>query len=270
LKERGVFSPAFEVLLSNLKLLAGKRHSLLGRLCQVDAAQLGEMIAQVRRVNPKPGINFDQTPALLALPDVYVSRLADGTWCAKVSPDALPQVVLKTRGPDNIPTQVRAGHIESAKWLISALDERARTIETVAVELARQQEAYLLDGEGHLRILTLNAISAATNLHPSTISRATADKYMVFERKLFEMKSLFGKGVRDPGNDVEHSANAVQFRIRRLIDGETASREVLSDKQIASELSMAGIRLARRTVAKYRNAMRIPRAVERRRDVASA
>jgi RNA polymerase sigma-54 factor len=155
--------------------------------------------------------------------------------------------------------------LQTATWLIRALDQRARTILKVATEIVRQQDGFFARGVQHLRPLNLKTVADAISMHESTVSRVTANKYMATNRGIFELKYFFTSSIASSDGGEAHSAEAVRHRIRRLIDGESP-REILSDDTIVERLREAGIDIARRTVAKYREAMRIPSSVQRRRD----
>jgi RNA polymerase sigma-54 factor len=150
-----------------------------------------------------------------------------------------------------------------------ALDQRAKTILKVAMEIVKQQDGFFVHGVQHLRPLNLKTIADAISMHESTVSRVTANKYVATNRGIFELKYFFTSSIASSDGGDAHSAEAVRDRIRQLIDAESASA-VLSDDTIVERLSEAGIDIARRTVAKYREAMRIPSSVQRRRDKLAA
>jgi RNA polymerase sigma-54 factor len=155
--------------------------------------------------------------------------------------------------------------MQSATWLVRALDQRARTILKVATEIVRQQDGFLTYGVEHLRPLNLRTVADAIGMHESTVSRVTANKFIATSRGIFELKYFFTSAIAAADGGDAHSAEAVRHRIRQLIDAENP-REVLSDDTIVERLRAAGIDIARRTVAKYREAMRIPSSVQRRRE----
>jgi RNA polymerase sigma-54 factor len=159
--------------------------------------------------------------------------------------------------------------MQTAKWLVKSLDQRARTILKVATEIVRQQDAFLAHGVQHLRPLNLKTVAEAISMHESTVSRVTSNKYMATTRGVFELKYFFTAAIASSEGGVSHSAEAVRHRIKRLIDEEPADT-ILSDDAIVRTLRDSGIDIARRTVAKYREALRIPSSVQRRRDKQAA
>jgi RNA polymerase sigma-54 factor len=155
--------------------------------------------------------------------------------------------------------------LQNATWLVRALDQRARTILKVATEIVRQQDGFFTQGVAHLRPLNLKAVADAIQMHESTVSRVTANKFMATNRGSFELKYFFTASIASADGGDAHSAEAVRHHIRQLIEAETA-QSILSDDSIVEKLRANGIDIARRTVAKYREAMRIPSSVQRRRD----
>jgi RNA polymerase sigma-54 factor len=154
--------------------------------------------------------------------------------------------------------------LNNANWLVKSLDQRARTILKVASEIVRQQDGFLTHGVRHLRPLNLRTIADAITMHESTVSRVTSNKYIATPRGVFELKYFFTAAIQSVNGSESHSAEAVRDRIREMIHNEPM-KDVLSDDRIVSLLTADGVNIARRTVAKYREAMRIPSSVERRR-----
>jgi len=239
----------------------------------VDEDDLGEMVAEIRRLDPKPGLAFGAAPIQPVIPDVFVRQAADGTWIVELNADTLPKVLIsqtyyaevsKTAKTDGDKAFL-ANCLQTANWLTRALDQRAKTILKVASEIVRQQDAFLAHGVQYLRPLNLKTIADAISMHESTVSRVTANKYMATSRGIFELKYFFTSAISASDGGDAHSAEAVRHRIKQLIDSEQA-RDVLSDDTIVDKLKEAGIDIARRTVAKYREAMRIPSSVQRRRE----
>ncbi len=199
---------------------------------------------------------------------------ADGGWLLELNPETLPRVLVNQRFLARIAP--RAGketrgflteHLASANWLVKSLQQRTQTILKVAAEIMRQQDAFLRRGIAHLRPLILRDIAEAVELHESTVSRVTANKYIATPRGTFELKYFFTTAIaRTDGGDA-HSAEAVRHRIRALIGAEHPDR-VLSDDAIVECLRAEGVDIARRTVAKYREALRIPNSTQRKREKA--
>ncbi|CAN5380922.1 RNA polymerase factor sigma-54 [soil metagenome] len=273
LRERNRFDPAMATLLANLELVARRDYPALRRLCGVDEEDLVEMLAELKSLNPKPGNAFGATPIQPVIPDVVVRSSPDGGWLVELNTGTLPRVLVnqayyatvsKHRRNDKDKTYL-ADCLQTANWLVKSLDQRARTILKVASEIVRQQDAFLAHGVGHLRPLNLKTVAEAIGMHESTVSRVTSNKYMATTRGIFELKYFFTAAIPAAGGGEAHSAEAVRHRIRQLIDDEP-SGAILSDDTIVKALRQAGVEIARRTVAKYREAMRIPSSVQRRRD----
>jgi RNA polymerase sigma-54 factor len=211
------------------------------------------------------------------VPDVYVRPGPDGGFIVELNSDTLPKVLVnqtyyaqltKNATTDSAKSYL-AENLQSATWLTRALDQRAKTILKVAVEIVKQQDAFFVHGVQHLRPLNLKAIADAISMHESTVSRVTANKYVATNRGIFELKYFFTSAIAAADGGDAHSAEAVRHRIKLLIDAEHAN-DVLSDDTIVERLREAGIDIARRTVAKYREAMRIPSSVQRRREKRAA
>src|SRR6266498_3723672 len=273
LRERDRFDPAMQALVAHLDLVAKRDLAALRRTCGVDEEDLTEMIAEIRRLNPKPGLAFGSTLVQPIVPDVFVRAGADGGWTVELNSDTLPKVLVNQRYYAEIAGTARsaaektylADCLQTASWLIRALDQRARTILKVATEIVRQQDGFFVHGVQHLRPLNLKTVADAIGMHESTVSRVTANKYMATNRGIFELKYFFTSAIAAADGGEAHSAEAVRHRIKQMIEAENAGN-VLSDDTIVDRLRAAGIDIARRTVAKYREAMRIPSSVQRRRD----
>ncbi len=271
LKEQDRFDPAMQALVSRLDLLARRDLAGLKKICGVSDDDLVDMIAEIRRLNPKPGLAFGTATVQPIVPDVFVRPAPNGAWLIELNSDTLPKVLVNQRYYAEVSATVRRDTeksylvdcLQSATWLVRALDQRARTILKVANEIVRQQDGFFAHGIEHLRPLNLKTVAEGIGMHESTVSRVTSNKYMATNRGIFELKYFFTSAIAAAHGGEAHSAESVRHRIKQLIDGET---EVLSDDTIAEKLREAGIDIARRTVAKYREAMRIPSSVQRRRE----
>lgn len=275
LKQRNRFDPAMEALIDHLDLLARRDFATLRRHCGVGEEDLLDMLSEIRGLNPKPGSSFERSPCETISPDVLVRRASNGGWAIELNPDTLPRVLVDRQyfrtvsascGKQKDDQAFLSDCMQSANWLTRSLDQRAKTILKVATEIVRQQDAFLTHGVDHLRPLNLKTVADAIKMHESTVSRVTSNKYMLTPRGLFELKYFFSVsiGSADEGGD-SHSAEAVRHRIRALIAQESPDA-VLSDDDIVVSLKKGGVDLARRTVAKYREAMNIPSSVQRRRE----
>jgi RNA polymerase sigma-54 factor len=273
LRELDRYDPAMQMFVEHLDLLAKRDFAGLRKLCGVDEADLADMIAEIRRLDPKPGLRFGTTRTLIVVPDVYVRPRPDGGWQVELNSDTLPRVLVNQVYYSELSKTIRKNEeksyfsdcLQNATWLVRALDQRARTILKVATEIVRQQDGFFTHGVAHLRPLNLKAVADAIQMHESTVSRVTANKYMATNRGIFELKYFFTASIASADGGEAHSAEAVRHHIRRLIDAEDPAA-ILSDDTIVERLREAGIDIARRTVAKYREAMRIPSSVQRRRE----
>ncbi|NPD66435.1 RNA polymerase factor sigma-54 [Lichenicola cladoniae] len=272
LADRNRLDPAMVALLDNLELLGRRELRRLQAVCEVDAEDLAEMIAEIKALDPKPGASFDVTPALPIVPDVLMRAAPGGDWLLELNPDTMPRLLVSEAFHAKVllrsPKEDRAflsEKLASANWLVKSLHQRAQTILKVSSEVMRQQEAFLRRGVGHLRPLILRDIAEAVEMHESTVSRVTANKYISTPRGLFELKYFFTAAISGTAGGESHSAEAVRYRIRGMVAAETL-QTILSDDAIVAALRREGVDIARRTVAKYRDALRIPSSVQRKRD----
>ena len=273
LKDQNRYDPQIAKLLDNLALLGGHNLAALKRAVGVDSEELADMIAEIKRLNPKPGLRFGTVQIQPVLPDVMVRPARDGSWTVELNNDTLPRVLVNRSYYTTVTKSARSEQdrdyllecLQNANWLAKSLDQRARTILRVAEEIVRQQDGFLTYGIAHLKPLNLKTVADAISMHESTVSRVTSNKYMTTPRGVFELKYFFTSAIASSDGEEAHSSEAVRHRIRLLIDAEPASA-VLSDDKIVEQLKRDGIDIARRTVAKYREALRIPSSVQRRRE----
>lgn len=273
LKEKGRLDPLMARFLDQLDLLA--RGDLKGLIRAVGAEEddIRDMIAEVRALTPRPGLAFGGAGAVqIVRPDIFVTQAEDGGWKVELNADTLPRVLVNqtyfarvaTARSSEADRQYLSEQLASANWLAKSLDQRARTILKVASEIVRQQDAFLIHGVKQLRPLNLKAVAEAISMHESTVSRVTSNKYLATPRGLFELKYFFTAAIASSEGGEAHSAEAVRFRLRELISAE-APESPLSDDRIVEILREGGVDIARRTVAKYREALGIPSSVQRRR-----
>ncbi|TCT04740.1 RNA polymerase factor sigma-54 [Aquabacter spiritensis] len=273
LRERDRCDPAMQALLANLELLARHDRNGLRRVCGVDAEDLADMISEIRRLDPKPGLIFGTGVVHPLVPDVFVRPGSDGSWLVELNSETLPRVLVNQTYHATVARAARspkeksflADCLQSASWLTRSLDQRARTILKVASEIVRQQEAFLDHGVRHLRPLNLRTVADAIGMHESTVSRVTSNKYISTPRGVLELKFFFSSAIAASGGGEAHSAEAVRHRIKGLIEAESAD-DILSDDTLVQKLKSDGIDIARRTVAKYRESMNIASSVQRRRE----
>ena len=272
LREKDRLDPAMATLLANLPLLARADFQELMRRCGIDAEDLQDMIGEIKRLDPKPGLSFTPDEPPTVIPDLFILPIGDGRWRVELNPGTLPRVLVDadyhaelTRQPLDRPAKDYLNdRMQSANWLAKALDQRARTVVRVAKAIFARQLAFLDGGVQHLRPLVLRDIAEATGLHESTVSRATSEKYVATPHGTFPLKYFFTTAIAATSGDQAHSAEAIRQQIKRMIDRESPT-DVLSDDQIVAELKGKGVVIARRTVAKYRESLGIASSVERRR-----
>ncbi len=274
-READRHDPAMARLIDNLDLLARGEMAALRRICEVDQEDLADMVRELRGYDPKPGLAFGATRIEAVVPDVFVRRSGEG-WAVELNSATLPRVLVNrsyyvelTRGPQDKASRAWLSEcLANANWLVKALDQRARTIVKVATELVKQQEGFFSHGVSHLRPLTLKAIADEIGMHESTVSRVTSNKYLSCERGLFELKYFFTSAIQAADGGEAVSAEAVKDQIRALISGE--GNQILSDDRLVELLNERGFDIARRTVAKYREALGLGSSIQRRRQRAIA
>jgi RNA polymerase sigma-54 factor len=277
LRERDRFDPAMQALVGHLDLVAKRDFAALRKICQVGDEDIADMLSEIRRLDPKPGRAFGGGPIAPLIPDVTVRPAPDGTWHVELNTEALPRLLVNhsyaarvgKRGRQEADRAFISAYRQSANWLTKSLEQRARTILKVSSEIVRQQEGFLARGVAHLRPLDLKTVAEAVGVHESTVSRVTANKYMATPRGLFELKYFFTASIAAGDGGDAHSAESVRFRIKQMVDHESPS-QILSDDAIVKKLKGANINIARRTVAKYRESLKIPSSVERRRTKAKS
>ncbi len=274
LKDRNRFDPAMAALLEHLPLVAKRDFPALKQICQVSLDDVHDMIAELRALNPKPGHAFGSEPVVPVVPDVMVRSAQDGSWLVELNSETLPRVLVNNQYAARV--QGRASKQEDklflsechaqASWLVKSLDQRAKTILKVAQEIVKQQDAFLVLGVQHLRPITLRMVADAIEMHESTVSRVTSNKYMATPRGTFELKYFFTNAIAtgEVGGE-QHSSESVRHRIKELIAAETVEK-ILSDDDLVDMLKQESIEIARRTVAKYRESLNILSSVQRRRE----
>jgi RNA polymerase sigma-54 factor len=272
LRERNRFDPAIAAMLDRLDLVARRDFVNLRKICGVGDDDLQDMMSEIRQLEPKPGRAFGAAPLQLKIPDVLVRPSAEGGWHIELNPDTLPKILVDQTYAAHVSAQAREGDektfiaqcLSTATWLTRSLEQRSRTILAVAAEIVRQQDAFFAHGIAHLRPLTLKMVADVIGMHESTVSRVTSNKAIATDRGVFEMKYFFSASINSGGGLEHHASESVRYRIRQLIESESVPGH-LSDDSLVTILKKEGIEVARRTIAKYREAMRIPSSTERRR-----
>ncbi|QKD01887.1 RNA polymerase factor sigma-54 [Mesorhizobium loti] len=270
---RDRLDPAMKALVANLELLARRDFQTLKRICGVDEEDLLDMLAEIRALDPRPGMAFSGGASDAIVADVEVRAANDGSWTVELNAETLPRVLVdhiyfaqvSPHAKNQAEKDFLAECLQNANWLTRSLDQRAKTILKVASEIVRQQDAFLVHGVRQLKPLNLRTVADAIGMHESTVSRVTANKYMLTPRGVFELRYFFTASIAASGGGDAHSSEAVRDRIKQLIDEEKPV-DVLSDDAIVDMLRESGVDIARRTVAKYREGMNIPSSVQRRRE----
>jgi RNA polymerase sigma-54 factor len=274
-KDADRHDPAMARLIDNLDYLAKGNLSALKRICAVDDEDMADMIRELRGYDPKPGCRFMTSERVDAItPDIFVARRAGG-WAVELNSATLPKLLINrsyyqelSSGPQDKQSRAWLNEcLQSANWLLKALDQRARTIIKVATEIVTHQEGFFRHGVSHLKPLTLRAVAETIGMHESTVSRVTSNKYLACDRGLYELKYFFTSGIQSSDGGDAASSEAVKSRIKALIAAEDAER-ILSDDQLVEMLKGEGFDIARRTVAKYREAVGLGSSVQRRRQKA--
>ena len=276
LRDKDRLDPAMQALLDNLDLLAKRDMKALIKVCGVDAEDITDMVAEIRALDPKPALSFEHVDPPPVIPDVIMKAKADGGWFIELNSDTLPRVLVNNSYHAHISGSARSKEekqyisecLQSANWLVKSLHQRATTILKVSTEIVIQQNGFFAHGVDHLKPLVLRNIAEAIEMHESTVSRVTSNKYIATPRGIYELKYFFTPAIGSSSGGEDHSAESVRHRIKTLID-EEPSTKILSDDKIVVLLRNEGIDIARRTVAKYREGMGIASSVQRRREKAS-
>jgi RNA polymerase sigma-54 factor len=268
------FDPAMAALVANLPLLAKRDFKALSRICGVDQGDLIDMLGEIRTLDPRPGLAFETSGSEAIIYDVEIRESPDKSWRIELNPDALPRILvdrdyyakISRAGLSSDEKLFMSECLQNATWLERSLDQRATTILKVATEIVRQQDAFFVHGVSALRPMTMKMVADAIGMHESTVSRVSANKYMLTPRGMLEFRYFFTVSIAaSAAGEDGHSSEAVRQRIRSLIDRETPEA-ILSDDALVAMLKQEGIDIARRTVAKYREGMNIASSVQRRRE----
>jgi len=273
LREIDRLDPAMKALIDNLDLLAKRDISALVEICGVDAEDIADMFIEIKKLDPRPAQAFENTVIQPVIPDVIMKSQANGGWTIELNSETLPKILVNNTYFATISSSTKNKEdkryinecYQSANWLVKSLHQRASTILKVASEIVRQQDVFFSKGVQYLRPLVLRDIADAIDMHESTISRVTSNKFISSPRGIFELKYFFTAAISSSSGGETYSSESVRHRIKSLIDNES-SDEILSDDKIVNILNSEGIDVARRTVAKYREAMGIASSIQRRRE----
>jgi RNA polymerase sigma-54 factor len=276
LREKNRLDPAMETLLEHLHLIPERNLKVLADKCKVDVADVVDMITEIKALNPKPALAYDHSPDQHVVPEVLMRANGAGTWIVELNQETLPRLLVSRRyhmevkaGANQKDKEYLTERLAAASWLVKALDQRANTILKVAAEIVRQQGPFFTHGVTRLKPLVLRDIATAIGMHESTVSRVTNNKFIQTPRGVFELKYFFSASIAGTFGGSTFSAEAIRHRIKGLVDKEDP-KDILSDDTLVAKLQEAGIEIARRTVAKYREQLHIPSSVQRRREKAYA
>lgn len=266
------YDPVMVIFLDNLAMLGDRKFNELRRLCKVTKEDFLDMVEEIKALNPKPGLEYGEEIVYTVIPDVYVKKNPKGNWFVELNNDSLPKVLMNNRYLNEVGDQAIKKEdkefidecVAKANWLVRALDQRARTILKVSSELVRLQRKFLDHGIQHLAPINLKTIAEAIDMHESTVSRVTANKYIATPRGIFEMKFFFTNAIGSLDSDNQYSSKSIKYKIKQLIDDEDP-KKILSDDKLVVLVRAEGIDIARRTVAKYRESLEIPSSIIRRR-----
>ncbi|SCA55444.1 RNA polymerase, sigma 54 (sigma N) factor [Candidatus Terasakiella magnetica] len=273
LKEKDRFDPAMEALVDNLDLLGKRDFPALLKLCGIDEEDLSDMIAEIQALDPRPALAFDTSEIQAVTPDIMMKQGLKGKWLVELNSENLPKVLVNNSyyaevsqlGLDKESKHYISECFQTANWLVKSLHQRATTILKVSTEIVRQQDMFFKKGVEYLKPIVLRDIADAVEMHESTVSRVTSNKYIATPRGIYELKYFFTSAINSSEGGDAHSAESVKFKIKRLIDDEDP-KKILSDDKLVQHLKNEGIDIARRTVAKYREALGIASSVQRRRE----
>ncbi|MDH5189048.1 MAG: RNA polymerase factor sigma-54 [Rhodospirillaceae bacterium] len=269
--------PAMQKLLDNLQLMANRDLKALVKVCGVDSDDIRDMVDEIRALDPKPGRAFIFDVAETVIPDVFMKPVPGGGWSLELNSHTLPRVLVNNRYYAEVSKHQKNDKdkqylnecLQSANWLVKSLHQRATTILKVASEIVSQQDGFFRKGVQAMKPLVLRDIADVIEMHESTVSRVTSNKYMATPRGIFELKYFFSSSVGGDGGGEAHSSESIKSRISNMIEGEDP-KKILSDDKIVELLKGEGMDVARRTVAKYRDALGFPSSVQRRKEKSGA
>ncbi len=275
LRDKNRFDPAMQVLLENMDLLAKRDFNRLMRLCGVNNEDFNEMLQEIKALDPRPARSYEPVLAETVVPDILIKQTQLGDWNIELNPETLPRVLIDNEYHVELTAALgdTDGHefitecMENANWLTKSLDQRAQTILKVAAEIVKKQDRFFTEGVQYLKPLTLKDVAESIKMHESTVSRVTSNKYLMCQQGTFELKYFFSSAIASSDGESAVSAEAVKYKIQQMVNAECPD-SILSDEQIVNNLQQTGVSIARRTVAKYREALQISSSVERRRQKA--
>lgn len=269
LTDAKMFTPEMQVLTENLDVLAAQDYAKLEKLTELSRDSLMQAIATLQKLNPRPVVGLSNEVVQTAIADVTVIASAAEGWAVELNNDALPRVLVNEHYASEVAKDGRSTTEflntcrSNARFLVKAMDQRAKTILRVATVIVRHQSRFFDEGLTGLRPLNLSTVAAELGIHESTVSRVTNGKYLYCLRGTFELRFFFVQGIARNDGGANIAAPLVREKIRQLIEAEQPGG-VLSDEKLSKFLQEDGVDVARRTVAKYREAMGIPSSNRRR------
>lgn len=273
LQDIGRADPAICKLLDNLDLLAARNFKELKKICQSNDEDIATMIADIKSLNPKPGTLYNAAPPPYIIPDVFVTRKTNAVYHIELNSLSLPRVLINRRYYSEVMEHAKQDkqarrylkdNLGRASFLIKAMHQRASSVLRVSEEIVRLQHDFFEHGIEYLKPMSLKDIAYNLEMHESTVSRITANKYMQTPRGLFELKFFFSQAAGSYSGSEDTSTLTIKHKIKQLINAEDPAH-ILSDDKISELLATEGLKVARRTVAKYREAQNIPSSAERKR-----
>ena len=276
LQEKDRYDPAMQKLVANLDLIAKGDMAGLRKVCGVDDEDLKLMIAEIRELNPRPASGFVHDVVQTVIPDIFLKRTKSGGWQIELNSSVLPKVLvnrqyysmLSAKTRDKVEKKYLTDQLATASWLVKALDQRAQTILKVTTEIVSKQDSFFRHGIRYLKPMTLREVAEQVELHESTVSRVTSNKYISTPRGNYELKYFFTSSISNSSGGEDYSSRTVMHLIKQMVDEESPGK-ILSDDALSEMLKDRGIDCARRTVTKYREAMNLGSSVQRRREKAS-
>ena len=259
---------ALMILELYMDLLGNRDYRTLARKTKLKEHELAEIMRLIQTLEPRPGNQFEDTQAQYVVPDVYVKKIA-GQWRVSLNPDCDPQLTVNQKYADlckgkisKTDSQFIKGNLQEAKWFIKSLESRNETLLKVSNCIVQQQQAFFEYGDEAMKPMVLNDVAFEVEMHESTISRVTTQKFMHTPRGIYELKFFFSSHVAtDSGG--ECSSTAIRALIKKLVSAELTTKP-LSDNKITLLLEEQGIKVARRTIAKYRESLGIPPSNQRK------
>lgn len=271
LEEKGLFDKKFEIITKNLNCLARGEIKKLCRMTGIKEAELSDYIVEIKKLNPKPAEKFSDNNFRIEPPDVIINKTEKG-WRIELNKSTLPALKIEESLAEKVKKQNKneedkkfvAEAVNSARWLMRAIEQRNSTTLKVAVEILKLQKHFFINGPGHLKPLVLKDVASSINMHESTVSRVTRAKLIQTPWGLFQMKDFFSSSVGVSEKDEAHAAKTVRTLLKDIISNEKENKPY-SDEHISKIFKEKGVNVARRTVAKYREMLNIPSSAERKR-----